>query len=68
MNSFDYLFGASNFFAGTCLFLIAFKIYKPKYKTEEQAVRSDGFFKKFGVFFKIISIVLIVRGVCLLLS
>lgn len=68
MNNFDYLFGASNLFAGVYLFLIVFNIYKPKHKTEEQAVKANIFFEKYSILFKIIAIVLILRGVYVLLG
>ena len=57
-----YIFGTISFFGGLYLFLLSFKIYKPKNKTEEQKERMEKWHQKFGTLMKVISILLILNG------
>lgn len=57
-----YIFGSVSFLGGVYLFLLSFKIYKPKHKTEEQRERMKKWHEKFGSFMKIASIIFIING------
>jgi hypothetical protein len=52
-----YFFGISTLVAGIYIFLLSFGIYKPK-KTENK----ESVIEKYGTLFKIISIIMILRG------
>ena len=57
-----YVFGVTSFLLGLFMFLALFKIYKPKYKNEQQKIKIDNLHAKYGTILKIISVVLILRG------
>ncbi|RTY85448.1 hypothetical protein [Flavobacterium sp. GT3R68] len=57
-----YIFGISTLLLGIYLFLISFGIYNPKNRTTEQIKKSESFQEKYGIFMKIISVILILRG------
>lgn len=57
-----YIFGLTSFLIGLYLFLLSFRLYKPKHKTEEQKDRYEKTFKKFGGLWKVASIILILNG------
>ena len=57
-----YIFGLTSFLIGLYLFLLSFRLYKPKHKTEEQKDRYEKTFKKFGGLWKGASIILILNG------
>jgi hypothetical protein len=57
-----YVFGAISFFVGLYLFLLSFKIYQPKNKTDDQKERMEKWYQKFGTLMKVVSIILIING------
>jgi hypothetical protein len=57
-----YIFGTISSLIGFYLFLVSFKIYTPKHKTENSKIRFDESQRKFGSFLKVASIVLILNG------
>jgi len=57
-----YIFGSVSFLGGVYMFLLSFKIYKPKHKTEEQRERMKKWHEKLGSFMKIASVILIING------
>jgi hypothetical protein len=57
-----YIFGTVSFLGGIYLFLYFFKIYKPKFKTDEAKSRYEKAQAKFGTISKIASIVMILSG------
>lgn len=62
INYVPYIFGLSSFLCGFFLFLISFRLYKPKHKTEEQKERHEKTLEKFGIFLKVCSVILILKG------
>ena len=64
----DYLSGAVAFLVGLSGFLLAFKIYKPKYKKESNQEKMDNWHLKFGKMMKILSPVLMFIGIYYLSS
>ncbi len=62
INYYPYINGSVSLFAGLYFFLLSFGIYKPKYKTAEQAVKVDDLLKKWGGLWKLCSIVMILFG------
>jgi hypothetical protein len=61
-NFLPYIFGIPSFLGGLYLFLISFKIYRPKQATEEQKMKFDNWAKKYGTITKIGSIIMILSG------
>ncbi|HAL82242.1 MAG TPA: hypothetical protein DCO83_08400 [Mucilaginibacter sp.] len=61
-NYLPFIFGSGFFLGGLYSFLLSFKIYKPKYKTEEQQVTVDELLKKRGKLWKVGSIFMILYG------
>lgn len=61
-NYLPYIFGLSSFLGGLYIFLVSFRLYKPKHKTEEKKERYEEWLKKFGFFMKICSVILILNG------
>jgi hypothetical protein len=62
INYYPYISGSVSFLFGLYLFLLTFRIYKPKYKTVEQALKIDGLLKTWGNWWKVGSIVMILFG------
>ena len=60
-NYLPYIFGLTSLLGGLYLFLLSFRIYKPKHKTENQNERYD-WLEKFGTLTKICSVILILNG------
>jgi hypothetical protein len=56
-NYLPYIFGISTLVAGIYIFLLSFGIYKPKSTENKESV-----IEKYGTLFKIISIIMILRG------
>lgn len=56
-NYLPYIFGISTLVAGIYIFLLSFGIYKPKNTENKESV-----IEKYGTIFKIISIIMILRG------
>jgi hypothetical protein len=61
-NYLPYILGLISFLGGIYIFLISFKIYRPKLKTEEKKIKLDESLKKFGTLMKICSIIMILNG------
>jgi hypothetical protein len=61
-NYFPYINGSVFFLGGLYLFLLSFRIHKPKYKTVEQALKVDDLLKTWGKLWKVGSIVMILFG------
>jgi hypothetical protein len=61
-NYLPYIFGLTSLLGGLYLFLLSFRLYRPKHKTNEQIQRYDKWLKKFGTLTKICSIILILNG------
>src|SRR5690554_3636431 len=57
-----YILGTVSLLGGIFIFLLAFKIYQPKHKTEKDKERFERWHDKFGIFLKIASILLIING------
>ncbi len=55
-NYLPYIFGLTSLLGGLYLFLLSFRLYRPKHKTNEQIQRYDKWLKKFGTLTKICSI------------
>lgn len=62
MDNFLYIFNIIVLLVGVYIFLIVFKIYQPKHKTEEQKEKFQEWHKKFGTILKICSIIMIING------
>jgi len=62
INYLPYIFGLTSFLSGLYLFLLSFRLYKPKHKTEEQKERYQKSYEKFGKLMKVGSIFLILNG------
>ncbi len=62
INYLPYIFGLTSFLGGLYLFLLSFRFYKPKHKTEEQKERYEKSLEKFGILMKICSVILILNG------
>ncbi len=62
INYFPYINGFVFFLSGLCLFLFSFRIYRPKYKTVEQALKFDNMLRTWGNQWKFGSIVMILFG------
>ena len=58
MDKLDYFYGLFNLSLGTVFVLIGFKIYKPFKKDKEEEMN-----RKFGTFFKVAGIGLIIWGI-----
>lgn len=61
-NYLPYIFGLASLLGGLFLFLLSFRIYKPKHKTEIQKNRYRKWLEKYGTAIKICSIILILNG------
>ncbi len=62
INYLPYIFGLTSFLGGLYLFLLSFRLYKPKHKTEEQKERYSKSLEKFGTIMKVCSVILILNG------
>lgn len=62
LNYLPYIFGLASFLGGLYLFMLSFRIYIPKHKTEEQIDRYQKILEKFGKLMKVGSIFLILNG------
>jgi len=62
INYFPYINGAIFFIAGLYAFLLIFKIYRPKYKTIEQALKIDNLLRSWGKWGKFGSIFMMLFG------
>ena len=62
MDNFLYIFNIIVLLVGVYIFLIVFKIYRPKHKTEEQKEKFQEWHIKFGTILKICSIIMIISG------
>jgi hypothetical protein len=61
-NYLPYIFGLTFFIGGLYTFLLSFRLYTPKHKTEEQKEKFEIWLKKFGTIMKVCSIALILNG------
>jgi hypothetical protein len=61
-NYFPYINGSIFFLGGLYLFLFSYGIYKPKYKTVEQALKVDNLLRTTGKRWKFSSIIMILFG------
>jgi hypothetical protein len=61
-NYFPYINGSVFFIAGLYFFLLSFRIYKPKYKTAEQALKVDALLSRWGNWAKFGAIYMILFG------
>jgi ATP-dependent Lon protease len=61
-NILPYIFGTVSFFGGLYLFLLSYRIYRPKHKTQEQELKFENWLTKFGTISKVCSIILILNG------
>jgi hypothetical protein len=62
INFLPYIFGLTNLLIGLYMFLLSFRLYKPKHKTDQQKERFEKTLNKFGTAIKICSIILILNG------
>jgi hypothetical protein len=62
VNYLPYINGSVFFLFGLCLFLFSFRIYRPKYKTVEQALKFDNVLRRWGNQWKFGSIIMILFG------
>jgi hypothetical protein len=62
INYLPYILGIFNLLLGLWLFLVSFRLYKPKHKTQDDAERHERRLGKFGTLMKIFSIALILNG------
>ncbi|TAE29587.1 MAG: hypothetical protein EAZ91_11995 [Cytophagales bacterium] len=57
-----YIFNIPSLILGLYLLVTSFKIYRPKFKTEEQSLKYDNSLEKFGTLRKIVSVILTLKG------
>jgi hypothetical protein len=67
-NYLPYIYGSTFLLVGLYLFLLVFRIYTPKYKTVEQALKVDNLLRTWGNMWKVGSIFMILWGAYNLIS
>ena len=63
----DLFIGISNLFFGIVITLVGFRVYSP-FKGKDDPEKEERWYKKFGTFFKIAGILILVVGVIKTLS